>query len=258
VLKLDEVDDDLHELDPLLFGTLIHDVLADFASDRTLASSSEVARIESALTAMLAAKVRATFGSKPLPAVPVQIEQLKRRLSLFALWQAKRVCDGWRIEKTEFSVSNSHSELALGEGIEPMHISARIDRLDYHAGNDTWMIIDYKSGNKPVGPEDALHKTKGWLDLQLPLYQLLLSRELGEQASISTCYVNLSQDELSERASDWSTSQLEDALTLATEIARAVRRNSFWPPGPPGGFRGPLEAFILERQQFWNQPQAGR
>src|SRR5690606_913075 len=87
--------------------------------------------------------VAASYGSEPLFPVHIQVEQIRHRLHLFANWQAEWARQGWEIRFTEIgSGKNVNFDLDDGTGIT---LRGRIDRVDFNAARNEWIIFDYKT-----------------------------------------------------------------------------------------------------------------
>lgn len=255
VLKLDEQDDSQDEMDRRLFGTLIHDCLAVFGKYGP-SEAVDVATIQAYLQAQLTVQSQRRFGAHPPPAVHLQVRQASRRLAAFAVWQAQSAKDGWAIQ-SDFSEKELTASFKVDESL--FTIRGRLDRVDYHRGSDRYRILDYKTGDAGKGPEEKHRKkTPGaintqWIDLQLPLYRLLLASNGGAQDKIAPDemgYVLLSADLSPITFSDknkrsggsgfvrvpWSDSDHDSALECAREVIRGVRGGKFWPPTDPPPF----------------------
>jgi hypothetical protein len=190
----------------------------------------------------LAEEAALRSGSAPRVTVRLQLEQLRRRLRSFAGWQAKQARAGWTIvpEHTE-----SRVEATLDVDGAPFVITGRIDRVDRHAVAGL-RLLDYKSAEQAVTPEQAHRGGKRgerrWIDLQLPLYELML-RQRGLGGALALGFVNLGQrlsaDPLA--LAEWSAADLADAMATARDVARSIRARRFWPPGEPRSFADGLE-----------------
>lgn len=245
VLKLRSVDDSADELDGAGFGTLAHEVLRRFAvSDQR--DSTQPAEIERVLDTELSKYVAACYGSNVMPAVRVQVEQLRLRLAAFAECQAAWAADGWRIEHVE-----SEEGLAVPFEVDgrPIRLRGKIDRIDVHAESGRRVILDYKTSDLPKKPEQT-HRSHGtWVDLQLPLYRHLATA-LGIESDCELGLVLLPRDtnRIEFSLANWSESQLADADDVAREVVRAVRAENFWPPTePPPDFSEEFAAICQDR-----------
>lgn len=235
VRDLDGVEDELHELGPLHFGNLAHDVLQDFGNSELKHSDDEQA-VRALLDKALSRRVAATYGRRPLPAVVLQVEQLRRRLSAFARWQVGQVAQGWRIAHAEWSHEGGQVPLIVDK--EPIGLRGRIDRVDLNIDGKRWRVLDYKTSENPSTPRQAHGPGKRdgrWRDLQLPLYELLsasLSKEyseLGFDPRPGLGYMNLPRDtgETRERMADWADEELDTARDAADDVVRAIRDGRF-------------------------------
>jgi hypothetical protein len=171
VLRLESLDDRQRELDAANFGTLAHEVLERFGRNEKVNRSLEPEVIERFLHGELRAIAGELLGSRPLPAVRLQLLQLERRLSAFAEHQARHRANGWRILEVEWAPEARGVELEV-DG-EPVLIRGRIDRIDHRPESGDLALWDYKTGDKQIPPASAHYGGTGWKDLQLPLYCLL-------------------------------------------------------------------------------------
>lgn len=237
VLKLEPRDDEAEELDALLFGSLIHDVLKWFGESE-LRDSTDAAEIRHFLHDSLDRCAAAQFGRTRGAAVSVQMQQLRARLEAFAAWQADWAGKGWRIAHTEVSPPDGSVRLPVDDG-RSLLLTGRIDRIDHFAEDGRWAIFDYKSGESIGSPEKA-HRIDGrWIDLQLPLYRHLAA-PLGVNGQVQLGYIVLPKDTsaVTCHLADWTSADLQEADRLALEVARCILDEQFWPPAdvPPRGF----------------------
>jgi len=237
VLGLAALDDAAEELDPRAFGTLAHQALSMFGSDPLAASSTDPAAIRRRLDAALDAIVQEQFGDDRLPAINVQVEQLRLRLGAFAEWQAHWAAQGWRIVHAEFAVNGETAPFDV-DG-EPMYLRARVDRVDVHEATGRHVIFDYKTSDGAKTPEQTHRKSKSqWIDLQLPLYRHL-TPALGIDGPIELGYIVVPKDlsETGERLAEWTAADLASADETAAAVVRGIRREQFYPPvSPPPDF----------------------
>jgi RecB family exonuclease/inactivated superfamily I helicase len=237
VLKLRSVDDRARELDPLRFGELAHGVLQAFG-EGPARDASDARAIEEALLGELERRVRAVFGPAPLPAVALQIEQLRYRLRQVAEVQSERRRAGWRIQKTELAVEDFPFEV---DG-RPALLRGRIDRIDLHADGERWAILDYKTGDAAAAPEAAARGAQGWKDLQLPLYRLMaepFARAHGLEREPELGFFQVGKDEDDVGlflVEEWSAADHAEALEVARSIVRRVRAGDWHERGPYAPF----------------------
>lgn len=231
VLKLGMVDDVADELTGADFGELVHAVLDDFGRS-PLNASTEAREIQGYLDDALDRHARRKLGLARRPAVQLQLEQLRQRLHAFAVRQAEVRDFGWETHHVEVEFFGDNGvTLDLGDGRSVL-LTGRIDRIDYHTGDDRWRIIDYKTEAKGLTPDEAHRMKKGeWVDFQLPLYRHL-AQSLGVSGNVQLAYFLLPAN--SERTqlalAEWEPEELEAADELARSIARDILDENFWPP----------------------------
>jgi RecB family exonuclease len=171
-----------------------------------------------------------------LPAVDVQIEQLRLRLHAFADWQARWAADGWRILHAEAVIEDGRAPLIV-DG-QPMFLRARIDRVDVNENTGRAVIFDYKTSDKGKSPDET-HRTKDqWIDLQLPLYRHLAAA-LNIEGPVDLGYIVLPKTlgEANGHLATWTEAELASADEAAAKVVRGIRGGIFWPPqSPPPAF----------------------
>jgi RecB family exonuclease len=233
ILKLEAIEPG-DELDGAGFGTVTHDVLERFGKD-PIKDSTDADSIRGFLNDHLDQLVAERFGGDAVPAVRVQIEQLRLRLDAFANWQAKWRGQGWRIEHVERSVSGQDAPFDV-DG-KPMYLRGRIDRIDHHERDGTWCVLDYKTGEDGDTPGKTHGKAGAWKDLQLPLYRHLL-RAIGITGDVRLGYIVLPRDptKVGELLADWTADDLASADKAARDVVRGIRAGEF--PGPAESARG--------------------
>ena len=177
----------------------------------------------------LRARAAADFGPSPLPAVGLQLEQLEYRLRAFAVRQAERAAEGWRIHAVEWK---PRTPVVLDVDGQPLEVAAKIDRVDRHA-DGRWAILDYKTGENQKRPRDAHRRKDGqWIDLQLPLYGFA-ARELGLAGEPELGYAIIGKDEADTGFSieRFEPAEISEALEVARGVVRRVRAGEFHEPG---------------------------
>jgi ATP-dependent helicase/nuclease subunit B len=240
VLRLDTVDDEAREMDPLLFGSVAHDVLEKWGRSPVV-GSRDPGELRRALEDILQQEVRDRFGTRPLPAVRLQAAQLRTRLGAFARWQATHRSEGWEVAGLE--VSPDGEGVAFDVDGRPILLRGRIDRVDHHPEERRWLLLDYKTGDR-VDEPDKVHRagrqgSRRWVDLQLPLYRLL-ARALrapdggllippDELEHLELGYVALprDRDRTGLLPAIWTGEELAEAEEAAREAVRLLRENRF-------------------------------
>ena len=256
VLKLRVCHDEAEELGPDTFGTLLHEVLKRFGTG-DVRHASDAGQIREFLFGELGTYVSAHYGPARMPALEVQLEQLRRRLAAFADWQAQWVAAGWRIRHVETDGGESKPTLSISARIK-MALRGRIDRIDERDGE--FAIFDYKTGDKAKTPADTHCKGSEWVDLQLPLYRHI-ARTLGIDDRVQLGYIVLPKDvtEVGRRMAEWNASDLDSADRCAVAVAKAVYKQEFWPPRYPAPDMLSDFAWICQddalRRQLEEQPR---
>ena len=273
VYRLDGVDDEAREMDPMEFGTLVHDVLHRFGmmalESPPAVDVGDAGAVRSALFDLLALAVAERFGNAALPAVALQVGQLEARLAAFAEEQAAWSAQGWRIVAVEREPE--------GEGVpfevdgEPVWLRGRIDRIDHNPTTGEWAVLDYKSSNAADSPEQAHQKGKGdqrrWVDLQLPLYRWLLKgivdaegRPVVDPAAVQEGRLRLGYVALPKDTRDtefliatWTDEDLAEAEEVARDAVAILREGRYvFDPAvtKPSWFGGdPLEPLLARGWQ---------
>ncbi|MFA6292860.1 MAG: PD-(D/E)XK nuclease family protein [Victivallales bacterium] len=247
VLKMEEVDDRKTEMDQMDFGNFCHRALDNFCKDENLRKSRNAEEIKEFLHLESERLVKAQFGSSLPLSLLIQLESVKQRLAKFAEIQALQSSAGWEILHTEYKLGDGK-----GVNLDGMTVKGKIDRIDRHA-DGTVRILDYKTSDKAESPENT-HvkyaredaglaeyavfekggKLKSWVDLQLPLYQLLLEKEGNFRGGKTVCgYFNLPKAVTDTGIEIWEgmgDSYLKDAEKCASGVIESIRKGIFWPP----------------------------
>ncbi|MCH2181866.1 MAG: PD-(D/E)XK nuclease family protein [Mariniblastus sp.] len=232
VMRLESVDDALRELDARAFGTLAHDVLEEFGNS-PCRDSVDPEEIAAFLSTALDKWQKIRYRGSRLPAVRIQVEQLRYRFERFAELQAEQARQGWRIVAVE--QYREHELLVDGR---PFTIRGTIDRVDVNDRLGGKVAIwDYKTSDAGKSPAAAHYSSdRGWVDLQLPLYRHLASQIEALQGYDlevpSLGYIKLpkSVKETKFETADWDAGQLGDADRQAEELIRSLQQGVFWPP----------------------------
>ncbi len=245
ILKLEACNDLATELDDAQFGTLLHQVLDAFGKSE-VKDSTDPEAIREYLDDVLRRLAEERFGSRALPAVYVQVEQIRRRLRAFAEWQAKWADDGKRIRFAEQSIA----EVPFDVDGRPTYLRGRIDRIDYDESTQCWYIIDYKTGNSDKVPHKTHQAGDRWVDLQLPLYRhLAVPLRVTGRVKLGYVMIPAALDRIRFEEAPWTSAEMESADETARDVIRRVREEVFWPPSPePPAFSEPYAAICLDDQ----------
>ncbi|MCH2203779.1 MAG: PD-(D/E)XK nuclease family protein [Fuerstiella sp.] len=258
-IGLVSIEDQPREMDGRLFGNLLHAVLSRFGMDAARHAGA-VDSIERALLNNLHIEASERFGNQLSATVAVQLQMAEERLRAFAQWQAQQVSDGWSIEFCERSLEyNLHDTLG-----RPLTIVGRIDRIDRHNQSGEWRVLDYKTSEKAQNPK-ATHRKKGdWIDLQLPLYRLLV-REMGIDSNMQLGYVNLPGDlkYIGTSIADWTPEELNCAEEKAKQVAAQILDLKIDGVQPAGGMfedelTGICQDSVVDRRIPWLTDWPGR
>lgn len=245
VLKMDAFDPTKAEMDARDFGTILHQVVENFAKSE-IRDTQDADAIERFALGDLDTVLATVYGARLSLPVRVQRESLRARLRQFARLQAKTRSEGWVITDAEVDFP---IETALPLGGMP--VTARIDRIEIHETTGQRRILDYKTykslkGNTPTDthmePADGAFpeaefawdgKERRWKQLQLPLYRALAMRRWPDDPLPPSVGYFLLPEKLED--SDILEFKIdeplfESAMRCAEAVAERVRRGIFWPP----------------------------
>ncbi len=235
VLRLETISDDLTELDGGAFGDLCHNVLEAFAND-PIKDSKDESVIADFFSQELDRQASVFAQGNRLPAVRIQVGQLRQRLLAFAPKQAEHRRSGWRIVSTEELLEHE-----MDVDGTPFTIRGKIDRVDQHEDTGQVAVWDYKTttgGPNPDTKHFAAQKQR-WKDLQLPLYRYLV-REVDAVADADFDNLIVGFVLLHENANDIGFCPAEKLLQMKEssdeefrKIVRNLRSANFWPPADP-------------------------
>jgi hypothetical protein len=235
VVRLQSVVRDAGEMDAATFGSLLHQVLSDFGQS-PVRDSSDAGEIEAWLREAVESTCLPQFGSACQPAVEIQLEQMRWRLSVFARRQAEWRSRGWRILMTEGERKAIEAQWNVDD--QSICLRGRVDRIDQHESGK-YAILDYKSSEQGDAPTKVHHPGAGrrpprvedWQDLQLPMYRHL-APELGLSGSIELGYITLprSRAQAGFKVATWTPDDLATADEAARRVIRALRERQFWEP----------------------------
>ena len=241
ILGMEELGDERTEMDALDFGSLVHDVLQKMAQSDEMRHCENEHTLRNFLYAQTEDWATERFGISPMLQVRIQLDAAKQRLGAAACIQAELVREGWEI---------LHSELKIESELDGMLIRGQIDRVDRHRETGLLRILDYKTSDKTIKPEEAHFssispdtpdfaivsvngKEKRWVDLQLPLYHLLLSTKEKFRGRIELGYFNLPKASNDTGVTIWESFNnelMESARACAAGVIKGVQERRFWPP----------------------------
>ncbi len=246
ILGLQTMSDQTKELDGGAFGGLAHDVFEAFGKSK-YKDSTESGEIAQFLSSELDRRRQALPVRDKVPAVRIQLENLRLRLQTFAEIQAKQAQDGWKIISVESKV-----KMPWTIGDQTFEIVGKIDRIDQHA-DGRFAVWDYKTSDSATKVQEAHRRGNEWIDLQLPLYRHLVVHALPQATnyfdSMLTGYILLPKrlKDVSFNLSKWSIAELEESDRLAESIMCNILAQKFWPPNPDiPEFAGELAAICQD------------
>jgi len=253
VLRMEAVDPAKNELDAFDFGILCHGALEALGKNAAMRACEDAETLRAFLLGQLEADTARLFGTELTLPLTVQVESARQRLSRAAEVQAQTRAEGWEIVAVErpFEIQ-----------VAGLTVSGKIDRIDRHVETGELRVIDYKTSDRPVDPEDAHLRGLGrdetrpefalltwnardvtWKDLQLPLYlrALATGRVTLEEGTIDPAaarearagYFNLPKaaTETGVRVWEMYPRELDEAAwRCASGAAAAIRAGVFWPP----------------------------
>ncbi len=141
-------------------------------------------------------------------------------------------------------------EYGIETSIEGVRVHGRIDRVDRHRETGQIRILDYKTSDTAHSPEKEHLKStsadmadyalarindrdRRWVDLQLPLYAMMLGENDKRWAGALPGYFNVPgtiDNTGIELWPDFTADIMESATICARGIARDIRSRKFWPP----------------------------
>ncbi len=225
LLKLDTVSDRERELNPANFGNLVHHVLEKFGQGE-LKNSTDAAAIQTELERILMTRSQQLFGPAVIPAVHLQVQGLRRRMTWFAEKQAQRAQDGWRIKHVEWRPEEG--TVKFGPAGDEVNLIGAIDRIDHHPLHG-FAILDYKTGDKSEKPgADHFKKKGGWVNLQLPMYALLAKQITGDE-EVRLGYFNVGKepDKVQVEMASWELGDLKAAYDVGRNVIAGIRAGRF-------------------------------
>lgn len=228
VLGLKTVTDQDLELNPLKFGTLVHEILGEFANSK-LKDTERENEIRDYLESSLADQFARNFGRSSAPAVLIQFEQILSKLRQFATWQVDQRRMGWQIVHSELKFEEGALKIGVPDG--SIEVKGRIDRIDFNPSENSWRVVDFKTGTKKNDP--SKHITSGeWRDLQLPIYRryLVESQTIDREPQLAILNLFSRQESLELCLAKWSDSDIESADLAISNVCSAIANQIFWPP----------------------------
>ncbi|MCA9296191.1 MAG: PD-(D/E)XK nuclease family protein [Phycisphaerales bacterium] len=232
VYGLDAPRDDELELSGRHFGNLAHDVFRLVGETPEIFNSTEADTVRNFVLDNMQRIARARFGSRPQPAVRLQLARLTQRLEQFARWQASQRAAGWIIQYTEHKLDEQSALSPAKRDDLSVRISGIIDRIDRHEDTGAYRILDYKTGDAGTSPDDAHgNAKKGWNELQLPLYRYFALKHLVEgEVDVGYVVVPRQTEGVKALMAHWTDDDFEDAVRVAREALQRLVDGAYTEP----------------------------
>jgi len=231
ILRLQEVEPAELSLDPLQFGSIMHEAIARLA-DSQIKESSDALEIKRYLESWLRVACATRYGTHPKAGVILQIEIAVERLAPLVDWHLAERANGWILQDSEWSFP-SDTQIIVDQ--VPQEIRGRVDRIDFNPTTGEWRIIDFKTGDKDVDPGKATMDANGqFIDLQLPLYRALAPEHFPGMrgATPQVGYVSISATGEKYKFAELflSSEQQTQAIESAHDVIRGIRSRAFGTP----------------------------
>ena len=237
-IKLTDAGGPATELDPMTFGTLVHDALEAWgrrAAERSAAGEdpeTDAGVIEREVLEAFDEVRSRQFVPDVRGAYEVQFALAVERLRAFARVQAGWASCGWRVVRAEQQFDTFADATPAPElGSTGIRLCGRIDRVDLH-DELGYAALDYKTSSEASPPEAAHRKprTGEWVDLQLPLYRVLLGSTGIEVKPSQLGYFALPSNPADAKvllAEEWDDDFAREAEAEACRIAALVAAGDF-------------------------------
>ncbi|HMO02148.1 MAG TPA: PD-(D/E)XK nuclease family protein [Oligoflexia bacterium] len=214
------------ELDPAQVGEILHAILKGFG-ESNIAHEQRAEIINHFLVESCNKLFEERYSKISKSALRIQKLQFYEIFKMFAQWQAIRIADGWQIAAVEHEIELN---IKLPNNREIL-LSGRIDRIDLNQATKEISIIDYKSSQTAASARATHKKRDGWVNLQLPLYEIA-AQKLYPNMATSSGNLRLKNEQIETALSlcKWSVEELESALEEAKRVAQLIYANVFWPP----------------------------
>jgi ATP-dependent helicase/nuclease subunit B len=266
---MEALDDEKSGPDALDFGILIHEAFRALAADPELGACVDAEVLADALAREADRWVSDRFGKTPPLPVTIAADAARQRLAAAARIQAGLARDGWTIVSAEQAY-----ETELGG----VRVRGTVDRIDRHRESGRLRLIDYKTSDQAVQPEKAhlaparpetpafasvtvRGKARQWIDLQLPLYRILLEAGGDPGVPVETGYFNLPKAVSETGFTPWidfTADILDSARVCAEGVIERVRGRVFWPPAPSVLYESFENLFPGNGEQWFDPPRLNR
>lgn len=235
VAKVQPTDYSISEMQPLSFGSFIHQVLQRWAQNELdsgqLNWHPKAEELFEQLNAIVDELFEQSYPNSVQPSIVIQKEIIKQRLAAFAEFQQT-----W--SGNTIAVEQDFEQVVTLKDKEKMTLIGRIDRIDLSPEGDI-ILLDYKTSDTGDNPrEDHLDKDGNWINLQLPIYRRLLlanknrfSEFITKGTQIKVGYINISKEKAAKNEDPkWLDSEFDAAEDKMMEVMENIHNGVFWPP----------------------------
>ena len=235
VAKVQPTDYSISEMQPLSFGSFIHQVLQRWAQNELdsgqLNWHPKAEELSEQLNAIVDELFEQSYPNSVQPSIVIQKEIIKQRLAAFAEFQQT-----W--PGNTIAVEQDFEQVVTLKDKEKMTLIGRIDRIDLSPEGDI-ILLDYKTSDTGDNPrEDHLDKDGNWINLQLPIYRRLLlanknrfSEYITKETQIKVGYINISKEKAAKNEDPkWLDSEFDAAEDKMMEVMEKIHNGVFWPP----------------------------
>lgn len=235
VAKVQPTDYSISEMQPLSFGSFIHQVLQRWAQNELdsgqLNWHPKAEELSEQLNAIVDELFEQSYPNSVQPSIVIQKEIIKQRLAAFAEFQQT-----W--PGNTIAVEQDFEQVVTLKDKEKMTLIGRIDRIDLSPEGDI-ILLDYKTSDTGDNPrEDHLDKDGNWINLQLPIYRRLLlanknrfSEYITKETQIKVGYINISKEKAAKNEDPkWLDSEFDAAEEKMMEVMEKIHNGVFWPP----------------------------
>lgn len=265
ILRMEEVNADIQEASPSLFGDLMHEVFQEYAMDDQMQDCIDENAVANWMENQVVKTWERHFGKQPWFSVVMQMESAKQRARAAARELARLRSEGWRtilvegVEVAELKANRDklkeQNRRSLGLTLSDVPLHGRIDRVDRRVlpsgGGAEYLVLDYKTGSVEKPQKAHLGKMsedeqnddrinwqyckavkQRWKDLQLPLYVLAMQKRFPD-AIVRAGYFHIPAVSSKNRVEVWEQLDdelLADARRCAAVAVSRIREGIFWPP----------------------------
>ncbi len=249
-LHMNRSDNQRRELDAASFGTTLHSVLEQWATDDEARHLTKTEPLQQWLRETLHRTFALLHGTNLSIALRLQLRSMEQRLHHFAIKQVQERLNGWQVIDCEKKIS-----IALD--FAEMSLKGKIDRIDQNTHTGAIRLWDYKTSHRADKSVEPSHLrgfkvdsprpahlcdpraeftnekniTKLWHNLQLPLYAYWQAQE-NPQAHIEVGYISLGSKVDEIQLTTWknfTAAHSDSAFQCAQMIAARVHAGDFAP-----------------------------